>query len=489
MRRLSVVLGCCVAIHGVQVAAAQQVQPPYEAEVIAEETYVRSGPGKKEYYPTSKLRRGQRVKVRRHDYGGWYAIEPPEGSFSWVQGGDVREEKKGVGTVIGDNVMVRIGSFEGDERNVDSGIRLTRGEQVGILEKKVYADGAVWYRIRPVAGEERWVAGKDVAPVGRRGDEKRAALTETHATPSDRGQEATDASTARDGSSLAPPQNARVADHAGPGSGSSKVGDGTVSWSPSAEPVTKTPSRDVSKARPSGGKTAGRPSQTARRQEHRHAPQPRGVAPSPPAHLDAAGLLVEQADRRLAQTRSGAVAQWDLESVRGLYEQALDEATSDGVRFQARAKLQRLEQLEAIQRNHERLRQTRAATASRDRALLAEQRRLETQVGPSPPRYDGTGILRPTAVQGLGAPRYALTDARGNVRYYVSPALAGMDLRPYLEQPVAVVGNVSYRFDLAAYHVTVRQVIALQSPPDGEQPTEAVADAGDSAPALISPRR
>ena len=44
------------------------------------DVYVRSGPGRN-YYPTDKLDKGEKVEVYRHDPGGWYAIRPPRNSF------------------------------------------------------------------------------------------------------------------------------------------------------------------------------------------------------------------------------------------------------------------------------------------------------------------------------------------------------------------------------------------------------------------------
>ena len=63
-------------------AVAQQTFP-YKAYIAANDSYVRSGPGES-YYPTGKLNAGAQVEVYRHDPGGWYAIRPPEGSFSWI---------------------------------------------------------------------------------------------------------------------------------------------------------------------------------------------------------------------------------------------------------------------------------------------------------------------------------------------------------------------------------------------------------------------
>src|SRR5207253_6389516 len=63
-----------------QIAGAQTF--PAEMTVTVSEVEVRSGPTK-EYYPTGKLRYGDRVLVIREskDQPGWLAIRPPHGSF------------------------------------------------------------------------------------------------------------------------------------------------------------------------------------------------------------------------------------------------------------------------------------------------------------------------------------------------------------------------------------------------------------------------
>ena len=58
---------------------------PYTAFVANENGAVRSGPGE-QYYPVMNLAQGNAVEVWRHDPGGWCAIRPPEGSFSWISG-------------------------------------------------------------------------------------------------------------------------------------------------------------------------------------------------------------------------------------------------------------------------------------------------------------------------------------------------------------------------------------------------------------------
>src|SRR5436190_15812659 len=75
-----------------RMAAAQTL--PAEMTVTVSEVEVRSGPTK-EYYPTGKLRFGDRVLVVREskDQPGWLAVRPPHGSFSWINARFVKETR------------------------------------------------------------------------------------------------------------------------------------------------------------------------------------------------------------------------------------------------------------------------------------------------------------------------------------------------------------------------------------------------------------
>src|SRR5690349_13195071 len=61
---------------------------PYEARVIVSGAQVQSGPGDN-YYATDNLNQGDAVEVYREKPGGWLAIRPPEGSYSWVAARDL----------------------------------------------------------------------------------------------------------------------------------------------------------------------------------------------------------------------------------------------------------------------------------------------------------------------------------------------------------------------------------------------------------------
>lgn len=136
---------------------------PYKAFINADEVYVRSGPGQS-YYPTDKLRQGQEVDVYRHDPGGWYAVRPPEDSFTWISARYLKPGVDNLAVVTDDRVAARVGSKFSKIRDIIQ-VRLHKGEVVEVLEKVETGpegDRKVWYKIAPPSGEFRWIAGKYV---------------------------------------------------------------------------------------------------------------------------------------------------------------------------------------------------------------------------------------------------------------------------------------------------------------------------------------
>ncbi len=188
MRALALALsiGCLTTAT----ALAQVQQFPYEANVQANEVYVRSGPGQR-YYPTGKLKLGDRVVVHRHDPGGWFMIAPPAGSFSWIDASLVRRTGANRGVIevpplsTGQTAraIVRIGSEFSDDHTVYSRELLT-GDEVAILGEKHLAidrGSALMYKISPPPLEYRWVKGDFIQPVNA--ETRRQAELDPFATP------------------------------------------------------------------------------------------------------------------------------------------------------------------------------------------------------------------------------------------------------------------------------------------------------------------
>lgn len=143
-----------------------------ETTIVVPEVEVRSGPTLK-YYPTSKLRQGDRVVVVREvkDQPGWLAILPPRGSFSWVNGKYVRQPKGGdprLGYVEADAanpVPVMPGSsLVNQEPNVE-GAKIVAGTIVTIVNPPLKApDGQTWLPIQPHPSEVRYIPASAVKP-------------------------------------------------------------------------------------------------------------------------------------------------------------------------------------------------------------------------------------------------------------------------------------------------------------------------------------
>lgn len=155
-----VVLLACL---GGTICAADARTFPYEA-VVSTETFVRSGQGKK-FYPTGKLKVGERVMVHRHDPGAWFMVAPPPGSFNWILAKYVNRNGN-EGTVNTDGASARVGSSLGDDRTVEQ-LPLNSGDMVKILDEKTLLSGRrnapeSWLKIAPPRGQWRWVMGQHV---------------------------------------------------------------------------------------------------------------------------------------------------------------------------------------------------------------------------------------------------------------------------------------------------------------------------------------
>lgn len=92
-----------------------------------------------------------------------------------------------------------------------------------------------------------------------------------------------------------------------------------------------------------------------------------------------------------------------------------------------------------------------SATSSPRDSILQDDRK----------QFDATGWLVPVHATTPGQPTHALTNASGAVIAYLS-GLPGMNLTPYLNQPVGVVGLRGYLPQLQAGHIQAERIIPLR---------------------------
>jgi hypothetical protein len=421
------VLVAFAAVVATPVLAGQTF--PYKACVTTNDVYVRSGPGES-YYPTAKLPAGAEVEVYRHDPGGWCAIRPPQGSFSWVSARHMKTGKDGLGEVTGDRVAARVGSQLSDIRDVIQ-VRLERGEAVELSGKQQPSGSdtaAMWYKISPPSGEFRWVHGKYIDPDYPR-DGVRKASTEPRPLPS------TGRKTAGTGA---------------------KSPEALPRWNPNASaPAGSTGGRITSAGATGSSRRSGRGEELA------------WPSPAPARRLTAEEFRTELDDinTELSIMLVEDPAVWNCEELERRAKALLDQAETAEQRGHARVLVNRIAHAQDVRRSSD-------AVAAAPTGLERRTRRLADIAASNPGRsgvaegqFDSVGRLTRVQSPKLGAPRYALVDDQGNILTYVSPA-PGINMQYYLGRRIGINGVRGHVADQDAELLTAKNVRTL----DGQTP-------------------
>ena len=144
---------------------------PYETTITVPEVEVRAGPSP-QFYATMKLRQGERVRVVEQRDGGWLAVEPPPGSFNWINERFIERATptSSTGVVVSENpIQTRIGSQLSNTEPNALGVKVPRGTQIVILSNRAaYSGEGGWLPIQPPPKELRYIpadAAKTMAPV------------------------------------------------------------------------------------------------------------------------------------------------------------------------------------------------------------------------------------------------------------------------------------------------------------------------------------
>jgi hypothetical protein len=412
--------------------AASAVEFPYEAIVESDEAYVRSGSSKK-YYPTGKLRRGDRVTVQRHDPGGWFMITPPAGSFSWVPARYVQKVSADRGVITTNNVAVRVGSFESDIREVYQR-KLSQDDEIRILGEKMLTpetgvgSAELWYRIEPPRGEWRWISGQEVAAAG--GD-TRAPADDPFESPAKapRLSRSPPVPRADDGDPTTDPNSAESHNREYVPGESKSAGRGLGS-------------------RPLIRKSTGpaKPSEAERNQQS----------------------ILNELDRLDARFRSildKPRLEWDFDQLEKDYQALREETGATNIRQMIDTRLDRIAEYRKTRSEEEDVERLRGETLRRDAELAELQRRQEAVLlSLRQPKYDGAGIVQRSALSGRGSPRYALLNQSGRVLAYLAPA-PGVNLEGWVGRPAGVVGPRIPNAALKADLITVNQIVPVRLTP------------------------
>lgn len=465
MVRRRVFVLACVCLLSTAAATAEQ-SFPYKAYVVSDEVYVRSGPGQN-YYPTDKLKRGQEVEVHRHDPGGWYAIRPPEGSFTWVSGRFLQPQEKGLAVVTGDRVAARVGSQFSDIRDVIQ-VRLERGEVLEILGQKQFASGSeagTWYKVAPPSGEFRWVFGKYVDPDFPRDGVRKVSgeespLVRPVAPPSGDAAGKASGVSAPAAQSPTPPQTA--SSDTAPAARSRRQAFSRPSIS--AAPELPPPEVAAAKAAPGDGESVGEV-QAARGASPAadmapHA-EPAPTRRNSPEEFQAE---LEALDMQLSIMLAEEPTVWEFGELDTRARLLLAQAETALERGRVRLLLNRLALAADVKRRADEIRSTQSQIEQSNKQLSELAQRRAGAMRPAEPaaQFDGVGKLARVVPSKLGAPQYALLDEHGAVRCYVTPA-PGVNLRYYEGRQVGVNGIRGYISEHNAQHVTAKHISPLDS--------------------------
>lgn len=136
---------------------------PRSEFITLPEVSVRSGPSP-EFYETSKLRKGDVVRVLREERTGWLAIEPPPRSFSWIDVRLVQLSGDNAAVVSGAEAQIRAGSRLKNVEPTVSRAKASRGTQLTVIGKAERASDGVWLPILPVPTEARYIPAEAIRP-------------------------------------------------------------------------------------------------------------------------------------------------------------------------------------------------------------------------------------------------------------------------------------------------------------------------------------
>jgi uncharacterized protein YgiM (DUF1202 family) len=486
----------CLVLGFVARVSAQQQEFPYTAHVLAEDVYVRSGPGKS-YYPTDKLSSGDEVEVYRHDPGGWLAIRPPVGSFSWVSTRFLRPLKNGLGEVTGEDVVSRVGTRFSNVRDAIQ-VRLEKGERVELLEEQT-SQGQSWYKIAPPAGEFRWISASYVnRELSASGLSKPHSLT----TLSPEGESESEALAGQAGISTAQlaaaqaaierrlaeaDENIQMAGYEAP------AGEAAVQMAQYEEVLPRRQSTRSLRPRENVARLAP---PVAPERSWSATGDAAGTARStvqlPIGGLNFAAELAT-IDIDLGSMIVAEPTTWNFAELSGRLEILSRVSATALQRGQVREMQIKVAQLDEIRQRNIALAAGRpsggigaAATSALGNSVALAPREgsnpmataaAATAATPksnttlpfigaaagsatAPSEFDGEGVLRPVVSKRRDAPRFALVDAAGNVSSFVTPA-PGLNLQPYVGRQVGLLGTRGFMQELRKPHVMAKRVSLL----------------------------
>lgn len=426
---------------------------PYEAFIADDEVYARSGPGNKPFYPTARLRKGDRVTVIRHDPMGWFMIEPPPGSFAWVRKEHVNQQGDR-GLIKGNTQVVAwIGTSFGDDHYVEQR-RLQPGEEVEILGEKILRnekDEVNYLRIKSPKGHFRWIPGAKVVS-----SDKQQLATNSRASAADPFVGETKAAPV-DMASHEPSENTAVAD-----------GDKSVPAPKEAgrrpAPTPKDLEEESSPAKSTARSATGADS----------------ASPFASSNGGNAQQRLASVDQQLQEMLKRETRDWEFAEIEAELRELQE---NEGTSAAAARRLASLGKYKQVKADYDEFARLMSETNRRDAELAAAQRArlapgaaapsnnirsapltnpntqnrpttpgrsaapaIQTRPAPAKGRFGGAGIIQRSGANQVGLPKHVLVHPNGQRLAYLQGD--GVDLDKYLGESMGLEGDRSYRAEL-----------------------------------------
>jgi hypothetical protein len=395
---------------------------------------------------------GTVVHIYMETSDGYVAIRPTPRCFSWVESRFLLIDSDGVqGTITTAGVPSWIGQPEQSVRSHLRMVQFDRGEVVQILgsrEMALSSNGRKLQltRIAPPRGEFRWMLKRDLQLQG-------------------------DAETLVDLTSTSPQQadsiNAQF-NQVQPVQYEQPVGEGTDA---AGQVSNRFVPRWLNPARSPRSRGA-------------QASQRFNVQPASFTLLDNTNAATSIAlpsdlsalENYLSQMVARKTSEWELGPIRNQVLQMLNTAPVQQ-RSQLVKLMGRIQRFQDIYQQRLRLTKTSLGTVPRrlmningdalplrtsdiakDLVDTSTQGKLSAEAQRTP--YEETGYLMEVHSSRQSAPEYALVDAQGDVKVFVTP-VPGLNLAHYLTKHIGVFGRRGYLYRLKTQHVTITRVVDL----------------------------
>ncbi len=227
---------------------------------------------------------------------------------------------------------------------------------------------------------------------------------------------------------------------------------------------------DAKKAKPASfnASSASEPGKLPEAEKEQPISATRPRTPGNTVNEDGFQADVDQMDLEISQMVAEEPTVWAFDDLKTRAETAVARAQTALERGRARLVLSKIQRFQEIKDRYEHVAQVKTESGAREAELTAAiVQKPESPATAAVPnglsRFDGAGRLTAVVSLRIGTPHFALVDAGGTVRSYVTPA-PGVNLRPFLGRQVGITGARGFVPELGTPHVTARQITVLEQP-------------------------